>query len=153
MIQSSQPISLKLTCNCFRLHLCLGFLGGFFTRGNGARRIRRWVKRYSPRFFVRPNTTKKAFSLFCLPTRPRPSNRKSSLMYRVCSRMGVCLPEAQVYSLKAAMPSINVTLRKSVCFFRRMRNSAPNRPSFSIELILKSLLCFLNTIMFFYHLP
>uniref|UniRef100_A0A673GSH0 Secreted protein n=1 Tax=Sinocyclocheilus rhinocerous TaxID=307959 RepID=A0A673GSH0_9TELE len=138
MIQSSQPISLKLTCNCLRLHLCLGLLGGFFPRGSGARRIRRWVKRYSPRFFVRPNTTKKAFSLFCLPARPRPSNRKSSrLISRVCSRTGMCLPEAQEYSLKATMPSVNVALRKSMCFFRRMRSSAPNRPSCSIELMLK----------------
>uniref|UniRef100_A0A4W5M9F4 Uncharacterized protein n=1 Tax=Hucho hucho TaxID=62062 RepID=A0A4W5M9F4_9TELE len=82
MIQSSQPISLKLTCSCFLWQRGLGFLASFLPRMVGARRIRRWVNRYSytnkSRFFVRPNTRKKAFSLVCLPRRLKPVALRST---------------------------------------------------------------------------
>uniref|UniRef100_A0A3Q4BM00 Uncharacterized protein n=1 Tax=Mola mola TaxID=94237 RepID=A0A3Q4BM00_MOLML len=74
MIQSSQPISLKLTWSLRRW------------RGGGARRIRRWVNRYSSCFLLLPNAKKNAFSLLVLPGRAKPSARRSTDRPPRCSR-------------------------------------------------------------------
>uniref|UniRef100_A0A8C7I1M6 Uncharacterized protein n=1 Tax=Oncorhynchus kisutch TaxID=8019 RepID=A0A8C7I1M6_ONCKI len=68
MIQSSQPISLKLTCSCFLWQRGLGFLASFLPRLVGNKSF----------FLVRPNMRKKAFSLVCLPRRLKPSALRST---------------------------------------------------------------------------
>uniref|UniRef100_A0A8C3AL06 Uncharacterized protein n=1 Tax=Cyclopterus lumpus TaxID=8103 RepID=A0A8C3AL06_CYCLU len=78
MIQSSQPISLKFTWSRLR-----GFLAALAA---GARRIRRWVNRYSSRFLLLPNARKKAFSLLVLPCRAKPRERRSTGRPPLCSR-------------------------------------------------------------------
>uniref|UniRef100_H0WG76 Growth differentiation factor 5 opposite strand n=1 Tax=Otolemur garnettii TaxID=30611 RepID=H0WG76_OTOGA len=98
MIQSSQPMSLKLTCSAFRLQRALRFLLGRFPWrvASGARRFRRWLNRYSytvlsswperalislknrSRFLVRPNTRNRAFSWTCRAARSKPRPRRST---------------------------------------------------------------------------
>uniref|UniRef100_A0A3P9LMG6 Uncharacterized protein n=1 Tax=Oryzias latipes TaxID=8090 RepID=A0A3P9LMG6_ORYLA len=88
MIQSSQPISLKLTCRCFLWQRCLGFPCWFLVKDGmgssrtlfvplaaGARLIRRWVNR--SRLLLLPKAKRKAFSLFVLPRRENPKVRRS----------------------------------------------------------------------------
>uniref|UniRef100_A0A2K6SXJ9 Growth differentiation factor 5 opposite strand n=1 Tax=Saimiri boliviensis boliviensis TaxID=39432 RepID=A0A2K6SXJ9_SAIBB len=98
MIQSSQPMSLKLTCRAFRLQRALRFLLGRlpWRVASGARRFRRWLNRYSytvlsswperalislknrSRFLVRPNTRNRAFSWTCRAARSKPRPRRST---------------------------------------------------------------------------
>uniref|UniRef100_A0A2K6NEN5 GDF5 antisense RNA 1 n=1 Tax=Rhinopithecus roxellana TaxID=61622 RepID=A0A2K6NEN5_RHIRO len=98
MIQSSQPMSLKLTCSAFRLQRALRFLLGRlpWRVASGARRFRLWLNRYSytvlsswpdralislknrSRFLVRPNTRNRAFSWTCRAARSKPRPRRST---------------------------------------------------------------------------
>uniref|UniRef100_A0A8C4LA02 Growth differentiation factor 5 opposite strand n=1 Tax=Equus asinus asinus TaxID=83772 RepID=A0A8C4LA02_EQUAS len=98
MIQSSQPMSLKLTCSAFLLQRALGFLVGRlpWRVASEARRFRRWLNRYSytvlsswperalislknrSRFLVRPNTRNRAFSWTCRAVRSKPRPRRST---------------------------------------------------------------------------
>uniref|UniRef100_A0A3B5BCI1 Uncharacterized protein n=1 Tax=Stegastes partitus TaxID=144197 RepID=A0A3B5BCI1_9TELE len=152
MIQSSQPISLKLTWSRRR------FLAPLDTV------LLSWS-----RFLLRPNARKKAFSLLVLPRREKPSERRSawrpprsstasssrhsccsggclealnsfqtsntshrlpkpctSSSVLVCSSVGFCLPE-QVSSFRWAEPPS--ALRGSDTRFLRIRSSAPSSPS------------------------
>uniref|UniRef100_A0A3Q2VJ34 Uncharacterized protein n=1 Tax=Haplochromis burtoni TaxID=8153 RepID=A0A3Q2VJ34_HAPBU len=77
MIQSSQPISLKLTWSRLRWQRSLAFTVWCWDMDSGARLIRRWVNRYSSRFLLFPNAKKKAFSLLVLPCRANPRVRRS----------------------------------------------------------------------------
>uniref|UniRef100_A0A8C5K1W4 Predicted gene 15557 n=1 Tax=Jaculus jaculus TaxID=51337 RepID=A0A8C5K1W4_JACJA len=98
MIQSSQPMSLKLTCSAFRLQRALRGLLGLLPClvASGARRFRRWLNRYSytvlsswperalislkkrSLFLVRPNTRNRAFSWTCRAARSKPRPRRST---------------------------------------------------------------------------
>uniref|UniRef100_A0A4W5JY11 Uncharacterized protein n=1 Tax=Hucho hucho TaxID=62062 RepID=A0A4W5JY11_9TELE len=164
MIQSSQPISLKLTCSCFLWQRGLGFLASFLPRVVGNKSF----------FLVRPNMRKKAFSLVCLPRRLKPSALRStvrprskpssskqswteflkflnsfqmsntshlgvlcSLMVRVWSSVAFWLPATQVKSFRQKTLSVESALCGSASLFLSIRSSAPSNPSFSRELMLK----------------
>uniref|UniRef100_A0A3B3D0X8 Uncharacterized protein n=1 Tax=Oryzias melastigma TaxID=30732 RepID=A0A3B3D0X8_ORYME len=99
MIQSSQPISLKFTCRCFLWQRCRAFPGWFLESdcmgssrtffvplAAGALLIRRWVNRYSSRLLLLPKAKRKAFSLFVLPRRANPRERRSMGRPLRCSR-------------------------------------------------------------------
>ncbi|KAJ1076387.1 hypothetical protein K5549_002427 [Capra hircus] len=133
IIQSSQPMSLKLTCSAFRLQRALGFLLGRlpWRVARGARRFRRWLNRYSytvlsswperalislknrSRFLVRPNTRNRAFSWTCLAARSKPRLRRS-----------MARPRSQASSSKHSWAEF-LKLRKSF----QMSNTSQPEPS------------------------
>uniref|UniRef100_A0A8C9JSS8 Growth differentiation factor 5 opposite strand n=1 Tax=Panthera tigris altaica TaxID=74533 RepID=A0A8C9JSS8_PANTA len=147
MIQSSQPMSLKLTCSAFRLQRALGFLLGRlpWPVASGARLFRRWLNRYSytvlsswperalislknrSRFLVRPNTRNRAFSWTCLAARSKPRPRRS-----------MARPRSQASSSRHSW-AVFLKFRKS------FQISAPSSPSFSRALMSNTYLCFLTT--------
>uniref|UniRef100_A0A8C9R6L0 Uncharacterized protein n=1 Tax=Scleropages formosus TaxID=113540 RepID=A0A8C9R6L0_SCLFO len=141
MIQSSQPISLKLTWSCFLLQRGLGFLG---------------MNRYSAlRSTGRPLSTasssKQSWAAFLkLLNSFQMSNTSHfgascSSITRVWSKVAFCLPAAQVKSFRLNTLPVERTLRGSACLLRRMRSSAPSKPSFSRELIKIRQLLMANT--------
>uniref|UniRef100_A6PWY0 Predicted gene 15557 n=2 Tax=Mus TaxID=862507 RepID=A6PWY0_MOUSE len=203
MIQSSQPMSLKLTCKALRLQRALRFLLGRlpWRLANGARRFRRWLNKYSytvlsswperalislknrSRFLVRPNTRNKAFSWTCRAVRSKPRPRRSTARprsqasssrhscaeflkfrksfqmsntsqpdpsrpgtERTSSKAAGCRPLGQLDSFSwATRPLLGTAgLATSKGFFRKIRSSAPNSPSFSKALMSNTYLCFLT---------
>uniref|UniRef100_A0A3B5MPW6 Uncharacterized protein n=1 Tax=Xiphophorus couchianus TaxID=32473 RepID=A0A3B5MPW6_9TELE len=135
MIQSSQPMSLKLTWSRRR-----GFLAPL---GGGTVLL-------SSRFLLFPNTRRNAFSLLVLPGRAKPRVCRSSGRPPRCSRASsskhscwsstvldwsraaFCRPEAQLYSFNQGTEPPSAAATETS--FLRMRSSAPRSPSRSRDM-------------------
>uniref|UniRef100_A0A3Q4GRU3 Uncharacterized protein n=1 Tax=Neolamprologus brichardi TaxID=32507 RepID=A0A3Q4GRU3_NEOBR len=162
MIQSSQPISLKLTWSRLR-DCCAGFLAPLTV-------LLSWS-----RFLLFPNAKKKAFSLLVLPCRANPRARRSMGRPPPCSSASSskhssweCWPFWVLKPLKTFQTSntshmllnrsstVFTWTRAAFCLpeaqvyslrsgsgrrFLRMCSSAPRSPSLSRELMLKRYLC------------
>uniref|UniRef100_A0A3P9IEJ5 Uncharacterized protein n=1 Tax=Oryzias latipes TaxID=8090 RepID=A0A3P9IEJ5_ORYLA len=157
MIQSSQPISLKLTCRCFLWQRCLGFPCWFLVKDGmgssrtlfvplaaGARLIRRWVNR--SRLLLLPKAKRKAFSLFVLPRRENPKVRRSMGRPLRCSSASnskqscwekILLMSNTSHLLLCVLNQSSPleAMRGSDLGFLRIRSSAPSSPSSSKELM------------------
>uniref|UniRef100_A0A3B3QN07 Uncharacterized protein n=1 Tax=Paramormyrops kingsleyae TaxID=1676925 RepID=A0A3B3QN07_9TELE len=151
--------------SCFLLHLGLWVFTGFLIRGVGARRMRLWralislkkafslvclPMRLNPSVLgstARPRSvasnSKQSWAMFLKFLNSFQMSNTShfgaslSSITRDCSRVAFCLPAAQVKSFRLKTPAERA-LRGSASRFRRTRSSAPNKPSFSRELMLKS---------------
>uniref|UniRef100_A0A3B3X718 Uncharacterized protein n=1 Tax=Poecilia mexicana TaxID=48701 RepID=A0A3B3X718_9TELE len=155
MIQSSQPMSLKLTWSRRRWQRGLDLAAWCCGRTReGARRGFLTVL-LSSRFLLFPNARRNAFSLLVLPSRAKPRVRRSSGRPPRCSRASsskhsccpprrsstvldwsraaFCRPEAQLYSFNQGTEPPSAAATETG--FLRMRSSAPRSPSRSRELI------------------
>uniref|UniRef100_A0A3P9QCX2 Uncharacterized protein n=1 Tax=Poecilia reticulata TaxID=8081 RepID=A0A3P9QCX2_POERE len=151
MIQSTQPMSLKLTWSRRRWQrgLDLATWGFLAPLGGGTVLL-------SSRFLLFPNARRNAFSLLVLPGRAKPRVRRSSGRPPRCSRASsskhscwflnprsstvldwsraaFCRPEAQLYSFNQGTEPPSAAATETG--FLRMRSSAPRSPSRSRELI------------------